>query len=159
MSDIKRFTSEELLTQLGIEIGKPYLREGKKETVLSINEEHKTFNVKWTNALGEERVDWNTAHYFVNCNITPLPKYTLTETEKHIVLAIDEEWKWIARNYDTTLCVFSDTPRQRKQHWLCWEKNGGYYSPLIPLNHHFQFIQWTDNEPVSLDELREIAKK
>lgn len=84
------------------------------------------------------------------------PKYTLTETEKHIVLAIDEQIKWIARSIYGNLFVYVSKPIKKGDAWF---RNALDYYEFYPFNHHFQFIQWSDTEPVSLDELREIAKK
>ena len=83
-------------------------------------------------------------------------KYTLTETEKHIVLAIDEEHKWIARSSYGNLFVYASKPIKQYDAWFRCSLD---YCEFNPFNHLFQFIQWSDTEPVSLDELREIAKK
>lgn len=78
----------------------------------------------------------------------PQPKHTLTETEKHIVLAIDENIELLHRNNGRLSCCYKDR-----------DING---IPImewveIPVSKLFPFIK--DNDYVSLDELREIAKK
>lgn len=82
------------------------------------------------------------------------PKYTLTETEKHIVLAIDEKWNWIARSRMGNLFVAQEAPLKTSLNW----GDVKFQRTFDMFNHHFQFIQWSDPEPVSLDELRQIAK-
>jgi hypothetical protein len=86
-----KFTQEDLLNKLGIEIDKPFLVEYRNGITTQIKLDkylrifYKLPNSKW------ETQD-NTLLDILGCEITPLPKYTLTETEKHIVLAIDEKW-------------------------------------------------------------------
>ena len=84
------------------------------------------------------------------------PKYTLTETEKHIVLAIDEKWKWIARDRDG-LHIYTTLPKFD----YCFSDFGctdGYTEYFNVFIDNFEYVI-ENQEPVSLDELREIAKK
>lgn len=146
-----KITTHDILSQLGIEVGKPFLFRGDKTIIRQIDEE---------NWLMVEN-DGVMSRWFVGMlidneiEIIQQPKYTLTETEKHIVLAIDSRWKWLTRVAYGCLELTSEKPIKTSLGW------GDVFAKRAfdMFHHHFQFIQWSDEEPVSLDELREIAKK
>lgn len=146
-----KFTQEDLLKKLGIEVDKPFMCDGEK---LFVSQNSYSDGTPSLFVCNEDGV-YAELSYLLGKEITQAPKYTLTEPEKHIVLAIDEDFKWIARSSYGNLFVYASKPTKQGAVWL---RNALGYSEFYPFNHHFQFIQWSDEEPVSLDELRSIAK-
>ena len=71
----------------------------------------------------------------------------LTEDEKVILRNVPYDYKWIARDIDGCLYVYESKP---KKGITMWESDG---LPMIPFDHLFQFIQWEDAEPYSIEEL------
>ena len=78
----------------------------------------------------------------------------LTEYEKAILSNIDKCIKYIARNMDGSLLVYEDKPVKAREHWDC--EFQVYYFPFDKL---FQFIQWGDEEPYSIEELLKGEEK
>lgn len=81
-------------------------------------------------------------------------KSQLTENEKVILRNIDKCIKYIARNMDGSLLVYEDKPVKAGEHWDC--EFQVYYFPFDKL---FQFIQWEDEEPYSIEELLKGEEK
>lgn len=160
---MSKFTQEDLLDQMGLRIGDRVRVFGHGIykvinteldgicLVLENSEAH-----QWGEEPDDLGIEWLIGYEY--SVITP-PKYTLTETEKHIVLAIDEKWKWIARDMENSVvALYLVKPTKTSTYWEDIKDWSGYCS-LDAFPNHFQFIQWSDEEPVSLDELRGIAKK
>ena len=80
-------------------------------------------------------------------------KPQLTEDEKVILRNVPYDYKWIARDIDGCLYVYESKP---KKGITMWESDG---LPMIPFDHLFQFIQWEDKEPYSIEELLEGEEK
>lgn len=78
----------------------------------------------------------------------------LSEREKQALSFIPEEFKWMARDEDGTLCTYTDEPPKGES---IWQIDNGNCEILTFFKELFQFIQWEDEEPVSLDELRKIC--
>lgn len=155
---MSKFTQEDLLKAMGLKIGDKVSVDDTYEDlfvgVVELNESSGAVGVRSEDTFTRlSEIVRNGYEYSI---IIP-PKYTLTETEKHIVLAIQEKWKWIARDWYERLDLFSGDMPTKFIGANMWSGNG-MESEMYAFNHHFQFIQWTDEEPVSLDELREIAK-
>ena len=74
----------------------------------------------------------------------------LNEREK-AVLVLYDEYKWIARDKSNDLYIFDEEPIKDDD---IWENIGGLMCKLPP--NLFQFVQWEDEEPTSLDGLREL---
>ena len=77
----------------------------------------------------------------------------LTDDEKVILRNVPYDYKWIARDIDGCLYVYESKP---KKGITMWESDG---LPMIPFDHLFQFIQWEDKEPYSIEELLEGEEK
>ena len=78
----------------------------------------------------------------------------LTEDEKAILkVLLNEKYKWIARDKNGCLYVYASKPEKVI---TIWEGSG---LPMFPFDHLFQFIQWEDDEPYSIEELLEGEKK
>ena len=75
-------------------------------------------------------------------------KPQLTEDEKAILkVLLSEKYKWIARDKNDWLYVYASKP---KKGITIWENTG---SPMMPFVHLFNFIQWEDEEPYSIEDL------
>ena len=76
-------------------------------------------------------------------------KPKLTKDEKVVLRNIDKEYKWITRDEDMTLSFHSVKPHKEAYFWSSLEAN--YVDNLFP--NLFQFIEWEDDEPYSIEEL------
>ena len=76
-------------------------------------------------------------------------KPQLTEDEKVILRNLPKEYKWIARDASGMAYMFIEKPEKGQAIWY------GLGQPMIPFYHLFQFIQWEDKEPYSIEELLE----
>jgi hypothetical protein len=84
-------------------------------------------------------------------NIIKLPKKKeFTDDELCILRNIDKEYKWIARDDDGKLCMYTEKPLKRETVWTA-TKNA-YITELYCFNHLFQSIQWEDEESVFIDD-------
>lgn len=86
--------------------------------------------------------------------ITPLPKYTLTDDEKAIVRCLSKDFKWIVRDKVYGLFLCTEKPFKLSPQSIDWSSGGGDYRYITVFENVFNFIQWENEEPVSLDELR-----
>ena len=78
----------------------------------------------------------------------------LTEDEKAILkVLLNEKYKWIARDKNGCLYVYASKPEKVI---TIWEGSG---LPMFPFDHLFQFIEWEDEEPYSIEELLEGEEK
>jgi len=152
MTNTKRFTQEDLLNAMGLKVG-DLLRVWIWKADFMVEDTLDGIMLQHTERPEEQH--WIEELVGTDYEIITPPKYTLTETEKHIVLAIDEKWKWIARTKKGNMFLFLSKPVKKDDYWGVL---GELISDFYAFNHHFQFIQWSDHEPVSLDELRQIAK-
>lgn len=66
-------------------------------------------------------------------------KITLSDAERVILENIDKEYKWIARDVDGDLIVYSENHDRERY--------------IAPFNHLFQFIKWEDEQPYNIEEL------
>lgn len=74
-------------------------------------------------------------------------KPQLTEDEKVILRNVPKHYKWIARDIDSCLYVYTSKP---KKGITMWESDG---LPMIPFISLFDFIKWEDDEPYSIEDL------
>ena len=81
----------------------------------------------------------------------PQPK--LTEDEKTMLRNLPKEYKWIARDLSGMVYIFIERPEKGQTIWY------GCGLPMIPFYHLFQFIQWEDEDPYSIEELLEGEEK
>ena len=70
-----------------------------------------------------------------------------TEDEKAILRNLPKEYKWIARDSSGMVYMFIEKPEKGQSIWY------GFGQPMIPFYHLFQFIQWEDEEPYSIEKL------
>ena len=75
-------------------------------------------------------------------------KLVISEDEKAILkVLLKEKYKWIARDKNGCLYVYASKPKKVITIW------GGSALPMMPFNHLFQFIEWEDDEPYSIEKL------
>ena len=74
-------------------------------------------------------------------------KPRLTDDEKAILRNSPKEYKWIARDLSGLVYIFIERPEKGQAIWY------GCGQPMIPFYRLFQFIQWEDEEPYSIEEL------
>ena len=80
-------------------------------------------------------------------------KPKLTEDEKAILRNLPKEYKWIARDLSGMVYIFIERPEKGQTMWY------GCGQPMIPFYHLFQFIQWEDEEPYSIEKLLKGEEK
>lgn len=88
--------------------------------------------------------EFGTLDFFREGQLEPYtePRWTFTEDEKVILRNLPKECKWIARDADNELGVFTDKPKKCEIDW-----NEGYAEGYIYLfKHIFQSIKWEDEE-------------
>ena len=81
------------------------------------------------------------------------PQPQLTENEKAILRNVPKEYKWIARDLSGMVYIFIERPEKGQFIWY------GCGQPMIPFYNLFQFIQWEDEEPYSIEELLKGEEK
>src|SRR5699024_4844081 len=75
-----------------------------------------------------------------------MPK--INQEEYEVLKGLDDKWKWIARNYNGALIIYTSKPMENPN--LYWDGFGERMDDRL-----FQFIQWTDEEPYEIAELIE----
>ncbi len=75
------------------------------------------------------------------------PKWKFTEDEKVILRNVDEKYKWIVRDEDDYLCVYTGKP-EKKYYDKAWAMSSSCeYKEFNCFNHLFKTIKWEDEEP------------
>ena len=80
---------------------------------------------------------------------------TITEDEKAILRNLPGNYKWIARDENSTLCVYRDKPRKRTDTWM----SELAYILFNLFNHLFQMVKWEDDEPWLIEDLLNLPVK
>lgn len=75
--------------------------------------------------------------------MTDFEAIKVSRGERIVLQMLDKKYKWIARDKNGTLYVFGEKPEKG---CICWFYCDEFYS-LSAFNHHFKFIQWSDEEP------------
>ena len=136
-----KMTTEQFLSQLGIEVGKEFRT---NETGANIYKVISSYELVFRY---HDSFDWHKCNLslsdLLDTEITPLPKYTLTEDDKKLVSLIPSEYKWVYRYTSTgTLIISSNKYEDETTTW---------FSELEVFDHLLLFV---GQEEVSLDELR-----
>lgn len=79
-------------------------------------------------------------------------KPKLTDDEKAILRNIPKEYKWIARDKDGILFVFTGKPIKQDYYWKCKDEDDDEYRVYL-FNHLFQSLKWEDEEPYLIEDL------
>lgn len=77
-------------------------------------------------------------------------KPKLSETEIVILENIDKESKFIVRDRDGELKLYTTKPHKLENSWFDSWGEKMYFETF---NHLFQFIKWEDEEPYNIEEL------
>ena len=89
-------------------------------------------------------------------------KITLSETERVILENLSKIFKWIVRDGDLNLYVYTTKPikSERCPGWDLKIDDVGYemVEKLYFFNHLFRFIKWEDSEPYNIEELLKEKK-
>lgn len=80
---------------------------------------------------------------------------TITEDEKVILRNIDEKYKYVARDDDRRLFVFSEKPEKKE---FVWGSNNRAVS-ISAFDHLFQMVKWEDDEPWRIEDLLNLDVK
>src|SRR5699024_6960824 len=72
----------------------------------------------------------------------------INQEEYEVLKGLDDRWKWIARNYNGALIIYTSKPMKNPN--LYWDSFGKRMDDRL-----FQFIQWEDEEPYNIQELIE----
>lgn len=75
----------------------------------------------------------------------------LTDDEKVILRNIDKNYKWIARDNDEMLLLFTGKPIKMDYYWDCEDEDDECCVYLF--DHLFQSIKWEDEEPYFIEDL------
>ena len=78
-------------------------------------------------------------------------KIKLSEAERVILENVDKLYKWIAKDKNGSVVVYSKKPvkdDKKYMEWLSVDK-----VKALPFSHLFQFIKWSDSEPYNIEEL------
>ena len=78
-----------------------------------------------------------------------------TEDEKVILRNLPKGYKWIARDSSGMVYIFIERPTKLSCIW----SGDSLLGRVIPFGHLFQFIQWEDEEPYSIEELLKGKEK
>ena len=79
---------------------------------------------------------------------------TITSDEKIILQNIDSKYKYIARERNGKLYVYSEKPRKHEFVWVAPSYIGG----LSAINHLFNMVKWEDEEPWAIEDLLKLPE-
>lgn len=83
-------------------------------------------------------------------NSEAIEQIILTKAEKTILENVDKQYKWIARDENDVLWVYSNKPNKNTDHWNCYASSNNTITRINAFNHLFQFIKWEDYEPYNI---------
>ena len=112
--------------------------------------EYKFLNEKW---LESYRVSINNIDKY---KVVKIPKKKeFTDDELCILRNIDKEYKWIAKDRDGDLWIYTNKPKKEyDRYWKdCSSSKSLSFEPLdIFKNSLFTEIEWEDEEPICIDD-------
>lgn len=85
-------------------------------------------------------------------------EYTITSKEKNFLDVILPKWKYIARDRNNSLFIYPIKPIRLDGHWMI--KNDYFYRITEDVyGDMFNFIEWKDEEPWSIEDLKKLEVK
>lgn len=97
----------------------------------------------------EEIVKWSESEY--------IEKPTITSREKKFLDLLLPRWKYIVRDKNTSLYVFTTIPRKATDCWSIKDISSNYCHVFKDLlGEMFNFIKWEDEEPWSIEDLKKL---
>ena len=76
---------------------------------------------------------------------------TISTDEKAILRNLPEEYKYIARDSDASIFIYKAKPAKKESGWIDTITSSA--TSLNLYTHLFQFVEWEDDEPYSIEEL------
>lgn len=120
-------------------------REWLLKEMQNMNDEEMAHFISSTNSIS---VDWLKQEY--------KEKIKLSEAEKVILENLDKWYKWIARDEDDDVYIYTSEPHKTSRG--NWDTNvQRAYESLAPFNHLFKFIKWEDEKSYNIAELLESS--
>lgn len=88
---------------------------------------------------------------FENVDLTLPKECQFSEDEKTILRNLDKKWKWLVRDKNGSLYIYTHKPQKFiTETYSCYSCIEGSGLPFNTFEHLFQSIQWTDDEPVEI---------
>ena len=85
---------------------------------------------------------------------------TITSDEKVLLENIAKNFKYIARNRDSTLFVYGDEPEKEVEKLNMWiRRPDSYIANLAVYIHLFPMVKWEDEEPWLIEDLLKLPEK
>lgn len=85
---------------------------------------------------------------------------TITSAEKVLLKNIAKNFKYIARNRDSTLFVYGDEPEKEVGTLNMWlRKPDSYIANLAVYIHLFPMVKWEDEDPWLIEDLLKLPEK
>lgn len=85
---------------------------------------------------------------------------TITSAEKVLLKNIDKNFKYIARNRDSTMFVYGDKPEKEVGILNMWiRRPDSYIANLAVYVHLFPMVKWEDEEPWLIEDLLKLPVK
>ena len=78
------------------------------------------------------------------------PQFLLTRLEYELLKHWNKRYKYIARDKDYYLFLYKDRPLKNEDVWGALSSHGSIEKDFYDL---FKFVEWTDKEPTSIEEL------
>lgn len=82
---------------------------------------------------------------------------TITSAEKVLLESVEKNYRYIARNHDSTLFLFGDKPTKEK--WMWVRALDSYASSFAIYSHLFPMVKWEDEEPWLIEDLLKLPVK
>ena len=80
---------------------------------------------------------------------------TITSDEKAILRNVDSKYKYIARDYNGELYVYSEKPKKHECAWIA----PSYMGSLSAIDRLFKMVKWEDEEPWKIEDLLKLPEK
>ena len=138
----------DLCRLFGVEEGEEFKIEGYEYTYI--------IKKQFLYILNEDRYSHLEVNDLVNKEIIKLPKKKeFNDDELCILRNIDKEYKWIAKDRDGDLWIYTNKPKKEyDRYWKdCSSSKSFSFEPLdIFKNSLFNSIKWEDEEPIYIDD-------
>lgn len=96
--------------------------------------------------------EWSESEY--------IEKPTITSKEMAFLNLLLPRWKYIVRDKNTSLYVFTTIPRKATDCWSVKDISNDYCHVFKDLlGEMFNFIKWEDEEPWSIEDLKKLEVK
>ena len=80
-------------------------------------------------------------------------KPELSDVERVILENVDKEYRYIAREGNNNLYLYSRKPNKFRK---AWASNVPTFTAMYQFNHLFKMIKWEDEEPTLISDLLEV---